>query len=101
MGFMLTHCGIKANPEKCRAITKMRSLENTKEIQKLIDRLTVLLRFVPKLEQKRDRQGDQPVRTNSKHNCNKWQLKKLSTNQGSNPSNLKKSANADLLKIFS
>jgi len=32
MGFMLTHPGIEANPEKCRAITKMKSLENVKEI---------------------------------------------------------------------
>ena len=37
MGFMITHHGIKANPEKCRAITDMRSPKNVKEIQRLID----------------------------------------------------------------
>jgi len=49
LGFMLTHRGIKANPEKCRTISKMRSPENVKEIQRLIKRLTMLSRFVPRL----------------------------------------------------
>jgi len=49
LGFMLTHCGIEANPEKCKAITEMRSPENIKEIQRLIRRLTTLSRFMPKL----------------------------------------------------
>jgi len=48
--FMLTHRGTKANPEKCRAITKMWTLKNIKEIQKWIGWLTTLSRFVPKLE---------------------------------------------------
>jgi len=52
MGFMLTHRGIEANPEKCWAITEMKNLENVKEIQKLIGQLTTLSRFVPKLAEK-------------------------------------------------
>jgi len=52
VGFILTHRGIKANPEKCRALTKMRSPKNTKEIQKLIVRIIALSRFVPKLGEK-------------------------------------------------
>jgi len=49
LGFMLTHRGIEANLEKCRTITKMRILENVKEIHRLIGRLTKLSIFVPKL----------------------------------------------------
>ena len=49
LGFMLTHRGIDANPEKCKAITEMRSPSGLKEIQRLIGRLTSLSRFVPKL----------------------------------------------------
>jgi len=52
LGFMLTHRGIEANPDKCRAITKMRSLENLKEIQQLLGRLTTLSRFVPRLAER-------------------------------------------------
>jgi len=32
LGFMLTHRGIKANPEKCKAITEMRNPTDIKEI---------------------------------------------------------------------
>jgi len=52
LGFMLTHCGIEANPEKCRAIAEMRSPKNLKEIQKLINWMMTLSRFVPKLAEK-------------------------------------------------
>jgi len=45
LGFMLTHRGIKANPE-------MRSPNGLKEIQRLIGRLTSLSRFVPKLAER-------------------------------------------------
>ena len=40
--FMLTHRGIEANPEKCKAITEMRSPNNIKEIERLVGRLTAL-----------------------------------------------------------
>jgi len=49
---MLTHRGIEANPEKCKAITEMRSPSVLKEIQWLIGRLTSLSRFVPKLAER-------------------------------------------------
>ena len=52
LGFMLTHRGIEANPEKSSTITKMHSRENDKEIQRLIGRLTTLSRFVSRLEKK-------------------------------------------------
>jgi len=32
LGFMLTHRGIKANLEKCKAISEMRSPNNIKEV---------------------------------------------------------------------
>jgi len=49
LGFMLTQRGIEANPEKCKAIIKMRSPTNIKEVQRLIGRLTAISRFLPKL----------------------------------------------------
>lgn len=52
LGFMLTHCGIETHPEKCRAITKMCSPENVKEIQILIGWLMTLSRFVPRFIEK-------------------------------------------------
>ncbi|XP_068475223.1 uncharacterized protein [Phaseolus vulgaris] len=52
LGFMLTHRGIEANPEKCKAITEMRSPNGLKEIQRLVGRLTSLSRFVPKLSER-------------------------------------------------
>jgi len=54
LGFMLTHQGIEANPEKCKAIAEMRSPNHLKEIQRLIGRLTSLSWFVPKLAEQRD-----------------------------------------------
>jgi len=52
LGFMLTHWSIEANPEKCKAITEMRSPSGLKEIQRMIGRLTSLFRFVPKLAER-------------------------------------------------
>jgi len=52
LGFMLTHKGIEANPDKCMAITEMRSSKNLKEIQQLLGRLTALSRFVPRLAER-------------------------------------------------
>jgi len=50
--FMLTGRGIEANPDKCTAITEMRSPKNLKKIQRLAGRLTSLARFLPKLKEK-------------------------------------------------
>ena len=49
LGYMLTQCGIEANPEKCKAIIEMRSPITIKEVQRLIGRLTAISRFLPKL----------------------------------------------------
>jgi len=49
LGFMLTHRGIEANPDKCQAILNMRSPNSVKEVQQLLGRLTALSRFVPRL----------------------------------------------------
>jgi len=47
--FILTQCGIEANPEKCKAIIEMRSPTTIKEVQRLIGRLTAISRFLSKL----------------------------------------------------
>jgi len=52
LGFMLTHRGIEANPDKCQAVVNMRSPTNIKEIQRLVGRLTALSRFMPKLAER-------------------------------------------------
>lgn len=52
LGFMLTHRGIEANPEKCKVIVDIRSPNTIKEIQRLIGQLTALSKFVPKLAEK-------------------------------------------------
>lgn len=49
LGFMLTSRGIEANPDKCRAVLEMRSVQTVKEIQRLVGRLTSLSRFIPHL----------------------------------------------------
>jgi len=52
LGFMLTQRGIEANPEKCQAIINMRSPVTVKEVQRLVGRLTIISRFLPKLAEK-------------------------------------------------
>jgi len=52
LGFILTHRGIEANPEKRRAITEICTPENVREIQRLIERLTTLSRFGLRLVEK-------------------------------------------------
>ena len=53
LGFMLTHRGTKANPDKCQAIVGMRSPKNIKEVQPLLGRLTALSRFLPRLAEQK------------------------------------------------
>ena len=68
LGFMLTARGIEANPDKCAAITEMRSPRNLKEIQRLVGRLTSLARFLPKLTEK-----VQPIlKIMKKQTADKW-----------------------------
>jgi len=52
LGFMLTHRGIEANPDKCQAILNTRSPNSVKEVQQLLGRLTALSRFVPRLAER-------------------------------------------------
>jgi len=52
LGFMLTHKGIEANPDKCSAILHTQSPTTLKEMQSLIGKLTSLSRFLPKLAKK-------------------------------------------------
>lgn len=46
LGFLLTECGIEANPEKYAAIITMRSPISVKEVQQLTGRMVALSRFV-------------------------------------------------------
>jgi len=69
LSFMLTHRGIEANPDKCKAITEMRSPKNLKEVQQLLGRLIALSRFVPRLAE-RIRLMAQMLRKMSKFNWN-------------------------------
>ncbi|PNY16673.1 hypothetical protein L195_g013398, partial [Trifolium pratense] len=46
LGFILTHRGIEANPEKCQVIINMRSPSSVKEVQQLTGRIAALSRFL-------------------------------------------------------
>ena len=46
LGFMVSQKGIEANPEKVQAIINMASPRTVKEVQKLIDRIAALNKFV-------------------------------------------------------
>ena len=52
LGFMLTNRGIKANPDKCKAVLNMKAPRTKKEVQQLIGRLAALTRFLPKSAEK-------------------------------------------------
>ena len=46
LGFMVSHRGIEANPDKMKAILEMQPPKTTKEIQRLTGRVAALNRFV-------------------------------------------------------
>lgn len=46
LGFMLTHQGIEANPDKCQVIINMRSPTFVKEVQQINERLVSLSQFL-------------------------------------------------------
>ncbi|XP_020692275.1 uncharacterized protein LOC110106664 [Dendrobium catenatum] len=46
LGFMITHRGIEANPEKIKALRDMMPLKNIKEVQRLNGRITTLSHFL-------------------------------------------------------
>ena len=48
LGFMVSHRGIEANPEKIKAILDMKSPQSIKEVQSLTGRVAALNRFVSK-----------------------------------------------------
>ena len=52
LGFMVSHRGIEANPNKIQAILNMKSPRNIKEVQSLIGRVAALNRFVSKATNK-------------------------------------------------
>ena len=52
LGYIVTHRGIEADPEKIRAIHSISSPKNVKEVQKLTGRIAALSRFISKLSDK-------------------------------------------------
>ena len=52
LGFMVSQKGIEANPEKVQAILDMMSPKIVKEVQKLIERIATLNKFVSKATDK-------------------------------------------------
>ena len=52
LGFMVSQKGIKANPEKVRAILEMSSPKTIKEVQSLTGRVAALNRFILKATDK-------------------------------------------------
>ena len=52
LGFMVSHRGIEANPEKIKAILDMKPLQSIKEVQSLTKRAVALNRFVSKATDK-------------------------------------------------
>ena len=48
LGFMVSHRGIEANPDKIQAILNMKPPQNIKEVQSLTGRVATLNRFVSK-----------------------------------------------------
>jgi hypothetical protein len=52
LGFTISHLGIKANPEKISAITKMKAPTCIKDVQKLTGCMADLNRFISKLEER-------------------------------------------------
>ena len=52
LGFMVSHWGIEANPDKIQAILDMKPSQNVKEVQSLIGRVAALNRFVSKATDK-------------------------------------------------
>jgi hypothetical protein len=52
LGYMVSSRGIDVNPKKVEAIEKLQPLQTRKEIQKLVGMMTVLNRFISKLEER-------------------------------------------------
>ena len=52
LGFMVSQCGVKANPHKVQAIVEIASLKNVKEVQSLNGRVAALNKFVSRATDK-------------------------------------------------
>ena len=52
LGFIVNSRIIEANPDKIKAVLDMRPPSNTKEIQRLTNRISTLIRFVPRSSDK-------------------------------------------------
>jgi hypothetical protein len=52
LGFMVSHCGIEANPTKVDAIRRMNRPTDKKDVMKLTDMMAALGRFISKLGEK-------------------------------------------------
>jgi hypothetical protein len=52
LGFLISHRGIEANPEKIKAIEAMRPLARIKDAQKLMGSLVALSRFISRLAER-------------------------------------------------
>ena len=52
LGFLVSHRGIEANPDKIRAVTEMRSPRTVKEVQSLTGKLAALNRFISRATDK-------------------------------------------------
>jgi ribonuclease HI len=52
LGFLVSHWGIKANPEKIKAIEAMRPLACIKDVQKLTGLMAALSRFISRLAER-------------------------------------------------
>jgi hypothetical protein len=52
LGFMVSHRGIEANPEKIKAILEMESPQNTKQLQRLAGWIATLNRFFSRFTDK-------------------------------------------------
>ncbi|KAL8134261.1 hypothetical protein AgCh_009346 [Apium graveolens] len=61
LGFMISNRGIKANPEKIKAIQEMKAPRTQKDVQKLAGSLAALRRFVSKLAEREENGTQQPV----------------------------------------
>ena len=48
LGYMVTHRGIKVNPDQIKAINNLKPLRNAKEVQKLTGMIAALNRFISK-----------------------------------------------------
>jgi hypothetical protein len=52
LGFLVSHRGVEANPEKIKAIEAMRPLARIKDVEKLTRSLAVLSRFISRLTER-------------------------------------------------